>query len=204
MTDAQTAEDDGFAVLADTGCGPVLGSQQAGGRFVQRIAIVGSGGAGKTVLANRLSTHLDLPVTHLDALRYDSCWQVVPEPQFVAAQQAVIAGERWIIDGNSLASMPIRFAAADTIIFLDLPPLVCLSGILVRRLRYRGGQHADGVYDRITIAVLRYVLSFRRRFAPRVRACIAEHGPHATLIEVTSRRQADQLIARLGHDPTDG
>lgn len=32
----------------------------------------------------------------------------------------------------------VRFTAADRIIFLDLPPLVCLWGIL-RRLRYRAG-----------------------------------------------------------------
>ncbi|MEV3966020.1 hypothetical protein AB0M34_35025 [Nocardia sp. NPDC050193] len=32
----------------------------------------------------------------------------------------------------------------------DLPALTCLLGIAQRRRRYRGGQHKDGVYDRIT------------------------------------------------------
>ncbi len=165
---------------------------------MQRIAIVGAGGAGKTVLANQLAGLLGLPVTHLDALRYDEDWNVVPEDAFVAAQRAVVANDRWIIDGNSAASMPVRFAAADTIIFLNLPPLVCLWGILRRRLHYRGGRHADGVHDRINVAFLRWVAGFRRRRAPAVRACIAEHGAHATLIELTSRRQVNRLIAQLG------
>jgi adenylate kinase family enzyme len=165
---------------------------------VRRIAIVGAGGAGKTVLANQLAEALELPVTHLDALRYDEDWNVVPETEFVAAQRAVVANDRWIIDGNSAASMPVRFAAADTIIFLNLPPLVCLWGILRRRLRYRGGRHADGVHDRINLAFLRWVVTFRRRRAPAVRACIAKHGAHAVQIELTSRRQVNRLIARLG------
>ncbi|WP_157751499.1 hypothetical protein [Actinoplanes derwentensis] len=38
---------------------------------MRKIAIVGNSGAGKTVLANRLGTLLEIPVTHLDALRYD-------------------------------------------------------------------------------------------------------------------------------------
>lgn len=165
---------------------------------MQRIAIVGAGGAGKTVLANQLSGLLGLPVTHLDALRYDNDWHVVPEAAFVAAQRTVVANDRWIIDGNSAASMPVRFAAADTIIFLDLPPLVCLWGIIRRRLRYRGRRRPDGVHNRVTVSFLRYVLSFRRSHAPAVRARIAEHRARAVLIEVTSRRQVNQLLARLG------
>jgi adenylate kinase family enzyme len=168
---------------------------------VRRIAIVGAGGAGKTVLANRLGALVDLPVIHLDALRYDPAWNVVPEADFVAAQQAVVTGDEWIVDGNSLSSMPIRFVAADTVIVLDLPPLTCLWGILQRRLQYRGGQHPDGVYDRITWPFLRYVLMFRRHSLPAVRTCVAEYGSHTTLIELTSRRQVHRLLAGLGDRP---
>ena len=146
--------------------------------------------------------HLDgepwVPVCGVPLLRYDSNWNTVPEAEFIAAQRAVVARPAWIIDGNSTASMPDRFTATDTISFLDLPPLVRLWGIARRRLRYRGGRYAAGVHDHITGAFLRYVMAFRRRHAPRVRACIAEPGAHAVLVEVTSRRQAKQLIARLG------
>lgn len=165
---------------------------------VQRIAIVGAGGAGKTVLANRLAALLDLPVTHLDALRYDAAWQLVPEEQFVAAQRAVVGTDRWIIDGNSLASGAVRFAAADTVVLLNLPPWTCLWGIARRRWRYRGGQHRDGVFDRITWSFLRYVVGYRRNCAPAMRRCIAEHGRQTTLIELTSRRQVRRLLTRLG------
>ena len=164
---------------------------------MQRIAILGAGGAGKTVLARQLGHLLDLPVTHLDQLRYDPDWNVVDEEVFIAAQRRLFAGDRWIADGNSSASLAIRAARAATIIVLDPHPLVCLAGVLRRRLTYRGGQHADGVYDRISLDVLRYVLSYRRRHLPRVLARVREYGGHAELIHLTHRRAAEHLITRI-------
>jgi adenylate kinase family enzyme len=163
----------------------------------QRIVVLGAGGAGKTVLARQLGGLLGLPVTHLDQLRYRPDWTVVPDETFVAAQHELVTGARWVIDGNSLGSLPIRAAAADTIIVLDPHPVVCLLGILTRRLRYRGGQHADGVFDRITLDVLRYVWFYRARHLPRVLACVAEHGRHTTVRHLTTRRATHRLLAEI-------
>ncbi|GIE90174.1 topology modulation protein [Actinoplanes regularis] len=166
---------------------------------MRRIAVVGNGGAGKTTLANRLGALLDLPVTHLDALRYTDDWATVDEGTFVDRQRRVVATERWIIDGNSLASLPIRVAAADTVIVVDPPPVVCLWGLLRRRWRYHGGRHPDGVHDRITPAFLRYVWRYRRDHLPGVQACVAEHGGDAEVIHLTSHVRVDLFYEGLAH-----
>lgn len=173
---------------------------QTGGEGVvmRRVVVLGAGGAGKTVLANRLGKLLGVEVVHLDALRYDEHWQTVPENQFAAAQRAVVGGPLWIVDGNSLATMAIRVTAADTIILLDPPSLVCLYGILQRRWRYRGGQHCDGVYDRVTVQFLRYVLRYRRQHLPRVLHCISEYGRDATVLHLRSRRAARKFLTDTG------
>ena len=103
-------------------------------------------------------------------------------------------------DGNSLASLPIRATAADTIILLDPHPLVCLAGIAFRRLRYRGGQHADGVYDRITIDVLRYAATYRARHLPKVQDCLREHAPRATVVHLCSRHAVTRFVAKIRAD----
>ncbi|MGH3940691.1 MAG: hypothetical protein ACRDTG_19055, partial [Pseudonocardiaceae bacterium] len=132
-------------------------------RRMDRIAILGCGGSGKTHLANQLATLLHLPLTHLDGLYYDADWNPLPQQEFAALQRTLVAQPRWLLEGNYAGTLPIRLAAADTVIFLDLPAITCLTGILQRRWRYQGGQHAkDGVYDRITGNFVRYIWGYRK------------------------------------------
>lgn len=171
-------------------------------RTMDRIAIIGCGGSGKTVLARHLATMFTLPVANLDALYYDDAWNPTPMEKFAALQRELVAADRWLIEGNYASTLPIRLARADTVIFLDLPARTCLRGIAQRRWRYRGGQHTDGVYDRVTWSFIKYVLGYRRSMRPRVNALVAEHGQNAEFVHLTSRRSANRYLKRLADTPT--
>lgn len=93
---------------------------------MDRIVVVGCGGSGKSTVARRLGEILELPVTHLDAVYYDRDWNPLPHKEFALRQERLVAGRRWLIEGNYASTLPIRLAAADTVIFLDLPAVVCL------------------------------------------------------------------------------
>jgi adenylate kinase family enzyme len=111
---------------------------------MRRVLVLGSSGAGKTVLARRMSALLDIPVVRLDRLYYDHDWQPRPVEELAARQRQALALPGVILDGNDAATLPVRLAVADTVVPLDLPACTCLAGIARRRLRFRGGQHPDG------------------------------------------------------------
>lgn len=168
--------------------------------LMERIAIIGCGGSGKSTVAKNLGSLLDLPVTHLDAIYYDANWRPLPQDQFAAEQEKLVAAERWLIEGNYASTLQVRMTAADTVIFLDVPASVCLWGILQRRWRYRGGQHhQDGVFDRITWSFIKYIWGYRKSMKLRVTALAAEHAGHAKLIVLSSRRAANQFVAHAAN-----
>jgi adenylate kinase family enzyme len=145
---------------------------------MRRIAVIGCGGAGKTTLANELGRRLGLPVLHVDGFY----WQERPGRAPLASppdawrrvHDEMISGERWVIDGMKLGVLPQRLAAADTVVFLDLPTWRCLCGVLKRRLRHRGRLRPDiGVHDRINADFVRWIWSFRTTARPRILALLA-------------------------------
>lgn len=163
---------------------------------MDRVVVIGCGGSGKTYVARRLAEHLNLPLTHLDGVYYDADWNPLPQDDFADRQRELVARPRWLIEGNYASTLPVRLVSADTVIFLDLPAITCLVGILQRRWHYRGGQHArDGVYDRITWNFVRYIWGYRKTMRPEVRKLITEHARTAQLITLTSRTDTTQFLA---------
>lgn len=162
---------------------------------MNRVAIIGCGGSGKSHLSRSLGVLLGISPVHLDGLYYGEDWKPLDQDQFAALQHNLVAAPSWVIDGNYASSLPIRLQVADTVIFLDLPGWTCLWGIAQRRLRHRGGQHKDiGVYDRITWNFIRYVLGYRRKMAPRVRQLIADHAVSAEVVVLRNRRAARSYL----------
>jgi len=93
---------------------------------VDRIAIIGCGGSGKSRLARSLGGLLAITAVHLDGLYYDQDWNPLDQEQFATLQRDLVTAPRWIFDGNYASSLAVRLQAADTVIFLDLPGWTCL------------------------------------------------------------------------------
>jgi adenylate kinase family enzyme len=129
----------------------------------KRIAIIGCCGAGKSTLARILGEKLNLPVIHLDAYYWQPGWQETEQHKWLARQQELIKGDRWIIDGNYGSTMDIRLAKSDTIIWLDFNRYLCLWRVIKRYLRYAGITRPDmaaGCPERFNWEFLQYVWNF--------------------------------------------
>ncbi|MGP3949603.1 topology modulation protein [Streptomyces sp. 7N604] len=163
---------------------------------MKKVAIVGCGGSGKSYVARELGRLLGAPVTHLDAAYYDDEWNQLPKEKFEALQRELVSAPSWVIDGNYNSTLQVRLEACDTVVFMDLPTRSCLWGIISRQLRHGRGQNKDnGIYNRIHMGVIRYVLSYRRTMRPRVLKKIDDFArDHAEVVLLTSRQHARKWL----------
>ena len=89
---------------------------------MKRVAVFGNAGGGKSALANRLAELTRLPLYVIDKMKFGPGGAAVPQEDYVKTHAEILGRERWIIDGfDSVASAWERFAAADTLIHVDLP-----------------------------------------------------------------------------------
>jgi adenylate kinase family enzyme len=167
---------------------------------VNRVVVIGSGGAGKSVLSMELGRRTGLPVIHLDWLYWGPGWEPTPEPEWEAVVREAVQGERWIIDGNYRGTLRLRLAAADTVLFLDIPRLVCVWAVIARWLRYRRGSRPDmapGLTERIDLAFLRWIWGYPTTRRPGILRQLAELPPSTQVIHLTSRAAIREFLASV-------
>jgi hypothetical protein len=99
---------------------------------MDKIAIIGPAGAGKTTLALELESKLQLKVIHLDRIFWKRNWISKSGDTRIEIMDHLVMESQWIIEGSYINSSESRLNAADTIIFLDTSLLICLLRIIKR------------------------------------------------------------------------
>lgn len=108
---------------------------------MNRIAVFGKPGSGKSRLSRLISQRVGIPLTHLDSIMYTADGQVVDKQSLSEKHQDLLGSQSWVIDG--LGPMPLfkaRLSAADTLIYIELSYLTSywlvtkrlLKGLFVR------------------------------------------------------------------------
>ncbi len=169
---------------------------------MQRVAILGNGGAGKSELAREIARRTGLPVVHLDVLFWRGAWTPAPHDEFVRDLAAAIAGERWILDGNFLSAEPEapRFDRADTVIFLDLRRTTCLGRALWRLVRDRRRRRPDlpeACAEGFDLDFLRWIWRYPRDNRPRVLRMLAGLNDRVDVRHLRSRSDVRRYVAAL-------
>ena len=144
---------------------------------MQRVLVIGSPGSGKSTLAGELARRTGLPLIHLDQEYWRAGWVEPSKIEWKDKVARLIAGDRWIIDGNYGGSLEQRLERADTVIDLEFPAWLCMSRILRRFARSRGRVRpdmADGCPERLNLDFLAYTATFPLRARRRTDAKLAQ------------------------------
>lgn len=104
---------------------------------MNRIAIIGCPGGGKSTLARALHEKTGLPIYHLDNIWWKPDRTHITREAFDAALADILKKPAWIVDGNYSRTVEPRIAACDTVLFLDYDEQTCMDGIVSRVGRER-------------------------------------------------------------------
>ncbi len=166
---------------------------------MERIVIIGSGGAGKSTLARHLGEKLRIPVVHLDQLWWRPGWQHISREEFDALLEVQTDKPRWIMDGNFDRTLPQRVAKCDTVIYLDFPRLTCLLGVAKRILTTYGKVRPDmgeGCPERLDWDFLKWVWGFNKAHRETYYRLLNE-AEGVEIIVLKNRRMVKRFLSAL-------
>lgn len=150
---------------------------------MKRVAVFGNAGGGKSTLARNLAELTRLPLFVIDMIQFraggDGVPREVPHDEYLKAHADLIRRDEWIIDGfGSVASAWERFAAADTLIHVDLPLLTHYRWVTKRLLKglfaSPAGWPDNSPLWASTIQSYRVLPRCHRRLTPRYRQLVAD------------------------------
>jgi adenylate kinase family enzyme len=166
----------------------------------QRILVIGCSGAGKSTLGRALAGRYGLPLIHLDHEYWLPGWGEPRREVWRETVKGLVARDAWVMEGNYSSTFDIRMPRADMIVFLDMPVITCLRGILWRPLRHWGKQRPDmapGCIERYDWPFVKYVWLFRQKQRPVIVAALERYGKTARLAHLKSRSEARAFLQSL-------
>ena len=167
---------------------------------MNRVMIIGCGGAGKSTLARKLGEKTGLPVVHLDQIWWaPGHWQHIEKPEFDQRLKAELEKPRWILDGNFNRTIEARLEVCDTVIYLDYPRLVCIKNWLGRVLKNWGHHRPDmteGCTEWIDPEFVKWIWNFNKNNRARYYELL-NGAKDKKVVILKSRRQAERFLTEL-------
>ncbi|WP_110208042.1 AAA family ATPase [Nocardioides daejeonensis] len=169
----------------------------------RRILVAGVSGAGKTTLARRIATRLELPHTEIDALYHGPGW--TPRPTFLDDVLALVAAPAWVTEWQYASARPLLAEAADLMVWLDPPFRQTMARITRRTLRRRlrreelwNGNVEPPLWTVFTDRdhVWRWSIRTRREYDELVPAAAAAN-PALVVVRLRSQAEVERWLARL-------
>ncbi|WP_426126145.1 AAA family ATPase [Pararhizobium sp. PWRC1-1] len=164
----------------------------------RRFLVIGCSGGGKSTLSRKLSAKLNLPYISMDRdFFWLPGWVKRPKVEEGVLIAASVAQDRWIMDGSGPSSFDLRFPRTDLVIWVRLPRLVCLWGLVCRVASSFGRVRPDmapGCPEQLPDReFLSYIWNFEQRISPVIVNMLDRHAPDMPVLTLKSRRDIDAL-----------
>jgi adenylate kinase family enzyme len=167
---------------------------------MNRVAVFGNAGGGKSALARRLAEMTGLPLYVLDIIQFrggkyrpeEKGGGKIPDHEYLTIHQDILGRDQWIVDGyGSLPSVWERLSVADTLIYIDLAIHAHYWGVTKRfatgLFRNPKGWPENSPVWESTLDGYQVVWRCHRHLTPRYRQFVADSASSKRVHHLTSR-----------------
>jgi hypothetical protein len=166
---------------------------------MKRVAVFGNAGGGKSTLARRLAELTGLPLYVLDMMQFRPGGMKVPQHEFLQAHADLLRRDEWIIDGFGSTTLAWeRFAAADTLVYVDLPLFVHYAWVTKRLIKGlladpKGWPEGSPLWSS-TLSSYRVIPLCHRNLTPKYRVLVAEAAASKRVHHLRSVAQVHSFL----------
>jgi adenylate kinase family enzyme len=178
---------------------------------MSKVAVFGNAGGGKSTLARRLAEITGLPLFVLDIVQFpggryrpeEKDGGKIPPEAYLKIHREILARDRWIVDGFDNAALAWeRFAAADTLVYVDLPLLTHYWGVTKRfaagQFRNPKGWPENSPIWESTLDGYRVVWLCHRRLTAKYRKLVADDASAKQVHHLRSRVEMTAFLRDAG------
>ena len=165
---------------------------------MNRVIIIGPGGAGKSYFSKQLAGITNLPLYHLDNIFWKEDWTHISRDEFDKKLLEILEKDEWIIDGDYSRTYEIRMKYADTIYFLDFPLEVALAGV-----ESRIGKPRDDIpwkEEAFDPEFKQWIMDWYKNTQPWIYHLIEKYKGSKNIIVFKSREEINSYLNKLKGD----
>jgi len=118
---------------------------------------------------------------------------------FLKDVKTVLETKNWIIDGNGMRTIEMRYKEADITLYLRLPRWLCLYRIFYRTLSTYGSFKEDGPNgstNTISWRLIQYLWPFPKKYKDLILQ-LRKTYPHVKFMEISSKKIYKEALDSL-------
>ena len=173
---------------------------------MRKVAVFGNAGGGKSTLGRRLAELTGLPLYVVDMMQFGRGGAKVPDDEFLQMHADLLRRDEWIIDGfGNMATAWERFAAADTLIYVDLPLFIHFRWVTKRLIKGLFADPPDWPEDSplwsSSMQSYRVLRLCHRRLTPKYRQLVTEEATSKRVHHLRSPAQIESFLDAVKKEP---
>lgn len=173
---------------------------------LDRVAVVGTSGAGKSTFARRLAEQADSACVELDSLFWNPGWRTTNAAEFSNLVATAVSQKTWVVDGNYASVRSLIWSRASSVIWLNYPFHISFGRLLRRTFRrgISGEKCCNGNREGLSKAlfsrdsVLLWAMTshptYKKEYPKEIEAY-----PRLDVIEIRHPRDAERFLLSLKH-----